>query len=389
MCMGPARDVIVHVTATDLPLAARYRLEALLKEPDLAAQQVVFHVGPGPSRVPMVGPIVRVHAPLAAHWVGSACLGRALRRRGLFGVERRVILHCWSATAAGWGVPLAADARPVVIEVASGAEATRCVCWPTSGLRRHTPTYVCPTRTVRQCVAGLGVPDDCCVLIRPGIDPAVFDRTQRAALRAALDLNERDLAIFALPPVSRSTGTLTATWAVLLLEKMHPEVRLVLPAGEREHRRLMRLVEACRHNWMVRVAGSAGAAPALLAAADLAVFLPAPEASVASLVAAMAAGCPLVASDTPAVVELLGDRASAWLCRPNSPEDAARQMLRAIENPDETRRKMELAHARAIDQLSVADMIAAYRRCYAKQRAPLAPGALRPPVDNVGDGRGF
>lgn len=171
------------------------------------------------------------------------------------------------------------------------------------------------------------------------------DRAQRAELRARLKLGPEHAAVVALPPVEHRTGTFVAAWAAMLVEKVRPDIRLVIPAGGREEQRVRRLVRACRHEHMARFA-DADMSPAELAVlADVAVFLPARQAPVTGLMWAMAAGRPIVATAVPTVTEFLTDGHSAWLCRPDSPQDAARQLLQALDRPDESRRMAAAARA--------------------------------------------
>lgn len=179
-------------------------------------------------------------------------------------------------------------------------------------------------------------------------------RTERRAPRAdanatpartRLGLMATDEVLLVLPPVSSAAGSFVAAWAALLVTQVRPNVRLVVPAGNIERERIRWLVESCRHEAVVRFAGERTSLAELLEPANLALFLPAAVADSGALEAAVRAGCPVIATAIPMITEVLTDGKTAWLCRPNSPADAARQILRALENPAEAHRRAEAARA--------------------------------------------
>jgi glycosyltransferase involved in cell wall biosynthesis len=86
----------------------------------------------------------------------------------------------------------------------------------------------------------------------------------------------------------------------------------------------------------------------------------------------MASGRPLVATHVPAVTELLTHGHNAWLCRPNDPHDAARWLLRALEQPEQAREQAEQARRDAAALVCRERMIEEYRRVYARLSASQA-----------------
>lgn len=357
---------VTHVIAGDLPAACRAALETLCENGAAALPARCFHVGPGRIWAPRGMKVVRVHAPLAWPWIGARALRGALRRLDFAHAGQAVILHAWTPDAAAWSVELAGPAVKVLVEVDSTADAARYVRWPRSGRLADMPTYVCRTSATQQRLRRLGVPEACTVLIRPHIDLRTFRPDRRRAVRAQLDLGPQDAVVLALPPVARQTGALWAAWGAMLLEKIRPDVRLVIPGDGPETLRLRRLVEACRHEAVVRLAGADVTLPDLLAAADIAVYLPTGDAATTGVAWAVAAGCPLVVSALPSILETVDGEAGARLCQPHSPADAARQMLRAFEDPRATQARADHARQRAADMFSRERMLAQYANCYEK-----------------------
>ena len=359
--------VVVHVIAGDLPAVCRDALETLCENGASALSARCLHIGPGRIWTPRGRKAVRVHAPLAWPRLGARALRAALRRQDPPHLGQTVILHAWTPMAAAWSTELTAPAVRVLVEVDSAVGAARYVCWPRSGRLADMPTYVCPTSATQQQLRQLGVPLACTVLIRPGVGlriSAHCDRERRPAVRAHLGLGEPDVVVLALPPVARQVGTLYAAWGAMLLEKIRPDVRLVIPGDGPEQQRVRRLVEACRHEEVVRFAGESVPLPDLLAAADIAVYLPADDAATTGVVWAMAVGCPLIVSALPSILETVDGDAGARLCQPHSPADAARQMLRALEDPRATQARADHARRRAADMFSLERMLTQYADCY-------------------------
>ena len=66
------------------------------------------------------------------------------------------------------------------------------------------------------------------------------------------------------------------------------------------------------------------------------------------------------------LLEVVDGEAGARLCQPHSPADAARQMLRAFEDPRATQARADHARQRAADMFSRERMLAQYANCYEK-----------------------
>ena len=173
-----------------------------------------------------------------------------------------------------------------------------------------------------------------------------------------------DAVIAVLPPALRETGASVAAWAGMLLGVAHAQVRIVVPGEGREVRRVARLAESCGMTPKFRLPGWNLTLAELVVAADLVAYLPAGDAPMQAVLWALAAGRPIVASTTPAVTELLVHSRNAWLCRPNSPREAARRMLQVLENPARAREQAEQARTQVFRAVSRRKMIDRVRCVY-------------------------
>jgi glycosyltransferase involved in cell wall biosynthesis len=225
-----------------------------------------------------------------------------------------------------------------------------------------------------------GVAAGACVLVRPFVDFSRINRGRSVDVRGPLRLSDDDRVLLLLPPIRRDAGHFTAVWAALLVHVIRPDLHIIVPTATREAHRLRRLARSVRRNDAMRFPGERFTLPELLGAADLAMFLPPDDASVASLPWAMAAGRPILGSATYAVTELLADRHNGWLCKPDDPKAAAQKLLRLMEAPvNETRGPVELARAQAFEVFGRERMIQQYRQVYDNLRLD------RPAAEGISD----
>ena len=341
--MSGVEIAVLHIVTPDTPPVARDAIRALRPDADSDFGHRII-------RLP--------HAPavLANFMTRRAIESEAARRAAHF-----IVLHAWSATAAERCAPVSVTHRPLVINADMAVPASRLAAWARSG----TVALVCQSEALRSALINGGAPQARCVVIRPGVavgTPGLRER--RALVRQQLELDERNVALVALPPAAQGSGTFIATWAALLLEKVRPDVRLLVPHAGYEAERAWGLAVSSRHERVVRIAPCDLPLRDCLAACDLAVYLPSSHAPLDNLAVAMAAGCPIVASAVPAITEVLADDESAWLCRPDDPQDAARCMLQAIENREQSQRQVERARELAGTMFSLPRMLADYRRVY-------------------------
>lgn len=236
------------------------------------------------------------------------------------------------------------------IEVEPALRGWRLVRRLLTGRRDREVVLVCPSGAARERAVQLGVKAQACVVIPDGVESVVADTGARAALRARMGIQPTETLVVAVPPARRDTGTFTAVWAAMLLEKTRPDVRLLVPEAGPEAERARRLARSCRQSHVVRFVDRDLPPADAAAVGDLAIYLPVADAPVWGLARAMAAGRPIVASNVPAVREFLRHGHNAWLCRPDDPQAAARAMLEALERPEVSRtcaaRAQELARQR-------------------------------------------
>lgn len=348
---------IVHIVSADLaPLTLR-RLHCVIHADGIIGKQGIIQVAGG-RRLSISGYRSRqLHVPV--EW--SSLVAHALRR-ALAHVPRPAVLHAWTPRAARWATALDRDDCPLIIEVDRTRPATAQTCWPASGMLTRAPWYVCPDDAIAAALHRCGVVPAKCRTIGPGAPGRRVDRT---TARAALGLKADEVAVLPLPPYTRSGGTFMGVWSALLVEKIRPDLRLLVPPGPGELARTRRLVTTAGDGHILRAGSPTHKLETLIAAADLAILTATGPVALDGLALAMRLGVPIVASTTPQLRNLLdGPKPAAWLCATGDQEDGARQMLRAIEDMPRSQAQVQRARERGEAQFSEEQMIAAYADLY-------------------------
>ncbi len=365
---------VAHIIAADADAPRLDLLEALLSQGAAGLRQTVMRVGAGSGsllsdqtdalgrRAPGTEPGARpgpLHAPFDVPWLGGSKLERELAD------VRPDVVHVWSPLAARWCAPLLAHRTRVLVQADLADRVDRHARWFRSRGGTATVAFICPAELCRRRLVERGVAAEACVVLRPYVDFGRINRGRSVEVRGPLGLSEEERLLLLLPPIRRDAGQFTAVWAALLVHVIRADLRIVVPTTTREARRLQRLAKSVRREGAMRFPGDRFTLSELLGAADLAMYLPPGDASVAALPWAMAAGRPILASATYAVTELLADRHNAWLVKPDDPKAAAQKLLRLIESPlNETRGPVELARAQAFEVFSRQRMVQQFRQVY-------------------------
>jgi hypothetical protein len=351
---------VLHILASDCDALTCERLSGLLAAGPAGLGCVQIGGGqlvgvPGVMRLTpvLVGGLMRRGI---RNWLAARARGRG------------VILHCWSEGAARVALPLidpegrggvAIDGA--IVEAASGAAAERVATLVEDLAPARRAIVVVPTDAAAACIRGKAGDY---IVVRDAITAMPDERAaDRGAVRAAMNLHPEHDLILVLPPVERSSGAFLAAWATLLVEKIRPTVRLCVPGLGREVERVRHLVVSCQQREVLLTPGDRFSLAGLLIAADITLFLPAQDAPVGGLVRAMAAGSAVLASDVSAVREFVTHETSGRLCSP-TPRDAARELLRMLEDPAARARCAAGARDRAAALPSAAQVRQQYDQAY-------------------------
>lgn len=303
-----------------------------LRDPDPGATRAlleeagveVFHV-----------PMRRGPAPLADM--------QAVRRIAQFLRRARPhILHAHSAKAGLLGRLAARRARvPAVVYTPHSFPFTMTVARPLREaylrvervLGRRTDCVVCVCETERETALRARVaPPERLVVIENGIaftPPLEVDRAQKLA---ALGLPADARVILCVGDLRAQKGHEFAVRAMRAVLEGEPRARLLIAGEGPLGARLQRM--AAPPGDRVRLLGPRDDVPELLACCDIFCQPSLWEGCPYALIEAAAAGCVLVGSAIPGIVDIIEDGVTGLLARPGSAEDLARTLLEALHRDD-------------------------------------------------------
>ena len=279
------------------------------------------------------------------------------------------IVHSWSATCR--------RVSEAVAELTGAAQVFSIPCRPpTPGLRRMAlwggRTITVPTSACRDTLLGAGA-DRAPVRVLPPPGAPLDDRpARRARARDALGLRGDEFLILALAEMVRPAGHKYASWAHAVVRQVRPEVRVLFPGSGPAEDHVRSFAETTSYGEEALFTGSRLSRADALAGADVAVFFAERDVGVAALVAAMAAGLPIAATDTPDITECTGqgeavllvprgDMSEAFIAR-----GASSAVLKLMEDPEladslaaAARRRAEQFFSPAACRAALADIYSA------------------------------
>jgi glycosyltransferase involved in cell wall biosynthesis len=302
--------------------------------------------------------------------VGLLELVRLLRR------ERPDILHASSSKAGVLGRLAAAAARvPIRIFTVHGWAFT-AHSGAAARLYRYADRLVRPLTTVTVCVAeherATGLAARTCseartIVIPNAIDAQAVPRTRRSRGLPQLVAVGRLKAPKDFVTLVRAVAELPEEPCELLIVGEGPD----RPALEAE-------IERLGLDGRVRLLGERGDVPELLAGAEAFVLSSASEGMPISVLEAMAAGLPVVASRVGGVPELVADGETGLLVPPGRPESLAEALGRLIADPELRHRLGDAGRIRVRERFHLGPFRRAHVELYSRELARRTLPAPRP-----------
>ncbi|MFQ3661410.1 MAG: glycosyltransferase [Chloroflexaceae bacterium] len=210
-------------------------------------------------------------------------------------------------------------------------------------------------------VAGEGARPESVVYIPNGVDASLYTQpVSRAALRAELGVRADTTLIGSVGRLTYQKG-----FDVLLQALARPgleAVHLLLAGAGEELERLRILAHSLGIDQRVHFAGYRRDVQQWLGALDLYVHPSRFEGTPNILLEAMAAGCPIVATNIDGNSEILTDGQHGWLVPHDHPLALADAIRTALETPVEARRRSLAAQERARQSFSIPPMVDAWEK---------------------------
>jgi glycosyltransferase involved in cell wall biosynthesis len=358
--------ILILITLAEIGGAQTYVAQLL---PPLAERFDVVVAAYGP------GPLIDAAREAGVRYVPLRHVRRDLQPgRDLLGLlelvtllrrERPDLLHVNSSKAAALGRVAALAAGPRVRVFTVHGWAFKAYTGPAAALYRWADRLLAPLTTVTICVSeterAAGLAARTCRAERTVVIPNAID-VERAP-RARLDGD---------PPRIVTVGRLAAPKDPLTLVRALPALggrrySLAFVGGGRDQPQVEEELRAHGLTERVALLGDRDDVPALLAGADVFVLASRSEGAPLSILEAMAAGLPVVASDVGGVAELVADGETGVLVPAGEPGALTRALARLLDDRALRERMGAAGRARARDRFDVAELRAAHLELYARK----------------------
>jgi glycosyltransferase involved in cell wall biosynthesis len=201
---------------------------------------------------------------------------------------------------------------------------------------------------VRSVLIECGLEPRLISVVPSGIDLARFDPPpDRAAARRALDLADDELAVAVVAALTDHKGHryLLEGWPRVI--ERHPRARLLLAGRGELEAELKELSERLGLSGSVRFLGFCEDVTGLLSAADLFALSSHLEGLCTSVMDAMAAGLPVVATEAGGIPEVVDPGRTGVLVRPKDPRALAEAIVQLLADPERRRRLGGAGRAKA------------------------------------------
>ncbi|MBI3866559.1 MAG: glycosyltransferase [Planctomycetia bacterium] len=289
------------------------------------------------------------------------------RLKRLIKSERPDVLHTWLFAANSYG-RLAAGSRPPFKIVVS----ERCVDSWKSGwqlaldrrLVSRTTRLVGNSNGVADFYRGLGVPNDRLAVVHNGIDLPAIPDSARAEMRRQLGIADNALVVGYIGRLARQKRLEDLIWAFELIRVQHEHACFVIVGDGPERAKLEQFANNLRIGDHVRFLGHRDDAQGLLPAFNLFWLASDFEGFSNSIMEAMAAGLPVVASDIPPNRELVVHGGTGNLAPVGDRVAFAQLAQRLLLDPNLARQFGTAGRNRVASEFSVQRMVDGYVRIY-------------------------
>jgi glycosyltransferase involved in cell wall biosynthesis len=237
---------------------------------------------------------------------------------------------------------------------------SRSVRWQMRAVSRGVHRYLAVSTHVRDRLAALGLPDAKLRVVRNGVDPARFERSAAHAIRSELAGSTGRPIVLTAARLAPQKGLEFLLGAAAML----PEANFVIAGDGPDRSTLAVRAEAAGLADRVRFLGSRRDIPDLLAACDVFVLPSLIEGLPLSVLEAMAAARPVVATRVPGTDEAVVDGETGMLVPPRDPEALAHAIRSVLSNPERAARFGAAGRARVIADFSTQRMVAAVVQQY-------------------------
>ena len=232
---------------------------------------------------------------------------------------------------------------------------------------------VCSTQWIRRRLIENGVPPECCVVIRPGIDFAAIQKMRKSSLRSDLGLAAEDYVILLSEPNSRGGAHLAAFWAGSQLNQLDGHYKVIVPGTTREVERIARFAATLPTPPTLIATGEDVPFENLIAIADALVVPETGDVPATAIAWAMGAGAAVIAAASYAVTELIVTRVNGLLYKHPEGKSPALRIVPLLRDRESQRKVKEAARGQAYEVFSLRRYVEQHVQVYENVLAGASP----------------
>ncbi len=322
---------------------------------------------------------------------GPGALRQGLRLRAYLRAHRIRILHAHDIYSLVFAIPWARSAGVRAIASRRWWEPYPGVHWRAATRLAYAladVTLANSARVARLVTREEHVPPERVVVVPNFVDPEAFaplSAEVERRLRAELGIDEGDRVVGMVANLRPIKDQPTLLRAVALVLRHHPDVRLVLVGDGPSRPGLAALARELAIESRVVFAGKRPNVPNLHALFEVSVLSSTSEALPNSLLEALAAARPVVATDVGAVPDIVVEGENGLLVPPGDADRLAQALRRLLDDPALGRRMGEAGRRRAETGHTAEVALGALERLYAAlvDESPQAAVGRRSPASAV------
>lgn len=290
-----------------------------------------------------------------------------VRLRRLLRSTRPDLLHTWLFAANAYGrlaLPRQRQTRCIVSERCVDSWKAGWQLWLDRKLIPRTDCLVGNSLSVAEFYLQQGYPADRVQMIPNAIEPSTRANHTRHTLRASLGIPDDAFVVLSIGRLAPQKRVRDLIWAAETLWQIRPQVHLVVIGDGPERRRLEDFVEEVHGRPHIHFLGHREDATEWLAAGDVFWLGSSFEGMSNSLMEAMEAGLPVVATDIPPNRELIAHDVHGFLARVGDPVGFMQFTRRIIDEPDLRQRLGSAAQEQMRQHYGVTQMVDRYVALY-------------------------
>lgn len=283
------------------------------------------------------------------------------------------ILHTWLFAANAYGrmaLPANTSVRRIVSERCVDSWKSRWQIWIDRYLISRTDQLLGNSPSVVEFYTQLGMPAERCLCIHNGIEIPEIDRGQRRELLASLGIPDSAFVIVSIGRLAQQKRVRDLIWGAITLWQIRSQVQLIIIGDGPERQRLEEFAAEVDARSVVHFLGHREDATRWLNAGDAFWLGSSFEGLSNSVMEAMAAGLPVVATDIPPNRTLITPDEQGFLVRVGDPVGFMQFTRRLIDEPGLGARLGAAARERMAKEFSVEQMVQQHIELYRRLRSP-------------------